>query len=190
MNKLLSKCSKIKSLSLRPPNTFKDKTIMGNKVWERKMGIILAFWGYSWQNIRKKDPHPLYVRAKISRTSLHSLPPNHHHTHRWGVPLSLQVKNYKCLIWSICLPASPPSVLGIPDFHWHPSLQNKNSSHVSCSAGWLSLKTVDPSPRVHRSNGKLSKASFHTWSMNSFWLSFLVVIKHQRSSLINSHRQQ
>ena len=60
--------------------------------------------------------------------------------------------NAECLIWSIRLPASLPPILGIPDFHCHLSRHNNNTRHVSCSACWFSLLTVDPNHRVHRSN--------------------------------------
>ena len=74
--------------------------------------------------------------------------------------------NNKCLIWSICLPASQPPILGTSYFHCHLSRHNKNVSHVSCSVWWFSLKTVNPNHRVHRSKLKLSKAFFNTCSMD------------------------
>ena len=84
----------------------------------------------------------------------------------------------KCLIWSICLPAAPPPVLGIADFRCHLSQHNKNTSHVPCGACRFSLKTVNPNCRAHRSNSKLIKASFHTNNEGFGW-DFVAFNKHQ-----------
>ena len=140
---------------------------MGNRILRDKTCTLLAFWGYSWQKMllkkkkkrkEKNNPAPFTFEQTLAEPALiHNFgkvktplpPPQHTRTHRWGGgPHSLQVKYDKRFIRSICLPASSPSILGIPDFHSQPSRHNKNFSHVSCSACWFSLKTVILNPRV------------------------------------------
>ena len=111
---------------------------------------------------KKKPPAPFTFEQTLAdppsfTTSVKSRPlspPPHTHTRthkmRRRPPLSAG-KNDKRFIRSICLPASSPS-LGIPDFHSQPSRHNKNSSHVSCSACWFSLKTVILNLRVQMEN--------------------------------------
>ena len=96
------------------------------------------------------EPALIHNFGKI-KTPLPRPPPHTHTQMRRRPPLSAG-KNDKRFIRSICLPVSSPSILGIPDFHSQPSWHNKNSSHVSCSACWFSLKTVILNLRVQMEN--------------------------------------
>ena len=115
------------------------------------------------KNKKKKkanDPTPFTFEQTLAEPALiHNFgkiktptPPTHTHTQMRRRPHSLQVKNDKRFIRSVCLPASSPSILAIPDFHSQPSRHNKISNHVSCSACWFSLKTVILNPRVQLEN--------------------------------------